>query len=1567
MNTKYRLIGLAGMIVLASMARSLAQGNDNPTGVAGDFNGSITTAGNYDPYTGNAKRIINDITVPGCVGDYPLKWTRTSISRTINAPPAHFGQGGPWIHSYRWTVSSVLIFTTPDGATIPFTEVMGLPNSEFGAGWYAPDSTTTGLPYVLEIVTPNYTSRYYSDYNLLLPDGGKVVFIHGVFKKLIDPHGLETTFSTVNGADRITEPGGRYLQLNYVTLSWGAFVLGSVQAYDGVTTTPTQTVTYNYTRIGTTTSSLLTQVNYDDGTTATYTYYPPGDFKANALQSCDDVRYSGPMKKIYYEYTNGTYSPGAACIWRERYSATGAIVSQLTYNSDTVRTETRADGKARTFTYLNGYGELGSLTDFKGKTTSFTYVNYKTSVTDARGNRTDLVPNDIGLYTTIQYPLTPNDTPTGTPRGQVNNVYGSNSGGVDCHLMSTTDEAGHTTTYTRDTNNRVTRIDYPDGGFETFTYNSFGEVLSHQLRTGGTETFTYDARGLKLEYRDPAHATGNPTALYAYDALDRVKDVTDALGSALGDPAHTTSYTYNQLGQILTTTKPIDPVDGQRHTVTNTYNADGTLASTTNELGYATTYTHDDYKRIRSVTTPQRFAGDITPRTAYTYYDATGIGDDYSHTEANPTFIALPGGEITNTTYDENRRKLSVTVGYGTSAAATTSYEYDDVGNVTGALLPKQQPGQPYAGQKTVTQYDERNRAYSVTDPLGRTTSTMFDAAGRKAKVTRPNTQVTTFDSYDSMNRLLQQTVKQTPSPDAVTKFTYDPATGLLATMQDPRLVATGSPQTYSYTYDNMGRKTQVTYPAAPPNPPTIETWHYDTLGRVDTFTNRAGTAQATVYDALSRVTSATWSDAVTPSVTFGYDVASRKTSIVNSNATIGYSYFNDNLLNTETTTYADNTPRTVTYSYNANGNRASIQYPNGFRVNSTYTPRNQLDSLINNAGGATIASHIYDLNGNLTARNVTENSTSSSYTYDGLDRSTNISHAFAGGNTRTFDYGYYPLTNNRKWTRRDSNKGDVFGYDLNDEVTATQLDIVNPDTSSPVAASGIQITYDANGNRNTMTTNSVTDTYVTNDLNQYNARTSSPTSPGLYDPKGNATTNLDGTINTYDAQNRVLSVQKGTVSETYKYDGINRQVSRTIGTGAATYNVYDGWNLIAEYASGATTPATSYVYGPTGLIKRISGATSSYYYQDASGSTSHLANSAGSLLEWYRYDLQGAPIFYDSTSQLLTASTAGNRFLFTGQQWYSNVGVYDLRNRFYSPDVGRFLQGDPIGFKGDATNLYRYCGNNPIMRSDPSGEDGLIVQNGNNVTIYAQLVFVGISAPAAQVFKSAVLNYVDNKTAGKYHVSVKLDAKAVEIGGKTVSVPQTRVMQQKELGTSEYKAFGDRSGRGEAFAGTIYWKLPREGGPGSKATLDAAHEFPHAMGSSHTSRFDRSDLMVGGPPSMQPLPRPAEGAHLSEKSVQQMINNKGVGVSLPIGGGQPAGWGPSGNMTLGEYNWSISESKGPMAYAPTNAAEATNYSSPTASVGQVFMTDFAFGSWDPDCPYPAGPVNSAMYGNHSW
>src|SRR6266481_3064792 len=72
-------------------------GGDNPTGPTGEYNGSITTAGSYDPFTGNAKRFVDDCTVTGSIGAYPLKWTRVLNTRNPS----------PWSHSYQWGLSVV--------------------------------------------------------------------------------------------------------------------------------------------------------------------------------------------------------------------------------------------------------------------------------------------------------------------------------------------------------------------------------------------------------------------------------------------------------------------------------------------------------------------------------------------------------------------------------------------------------------------------------------------------------------------------------------------------------------------------------------------------------------------------------------------------------------------------------------------------------------------------------------------------------------------------------------------------------------------------------------------------------------------------------------------------------------------------------------------------------------------------------------------------------------------------------------------------------------------------------------------------------------------------------------------------------------------------------------------------------------------------------------------------------------------------------------------------------------------------------------------------------------------
>jgi len=227
----------------------------------------------------------------------------------------------------------------------------------------------------------------------------------------------------------------------------------------------------------------------------------------------------------------------------------------------------------------------------------------------------------------------------------------------------------------------------------------------------------------------------------------------------------------------------------------------------------------------------------------------------------------------------------------------------------------------------------------------------------------------------------------------------------------------------------------------------------------------------------------------------------------------------------------------------------------------------------------------------------------------------------------------------------------------------------------------------------------------VTNFLNQQTTFDGQTISHNV---NGDVATAFGGTgTYVYDAQNRLTSVSYGGVTTNFTYDGLNRKISQSVVGGATTYNVCDGWNLIEERGAGNAL-LNSYIYGAGEIVERIAGSTAHFYYQDGLGSTSHVSDAAGGLLESYKYGTFGQTSVYDPAGSLRkNGSSYDVRHLYTGQLWMPQAGLYDLRNRVFSPSLTRFLQPDPIGFAGDSSNLYRYCGNNGVNGSDPMGLDG--------------------------------------------------------------------------------------------------------------------------------------------------------------------------------------------------------------------------------------------------------------------
>ena len=238
---------------------------------------------------------------------------------------------------------------------------------------------------------------------------------------------------------------------------------------------------------------------------------------------------------------------------------------------------------------------------------------------------------------------------------------------------------------------------------------------------------------------------------------------------------------------------------------------------------------------------------------------------------------------------------------------------------------------------------------------------------------------------------------------------------------------------------------------------------------------------------------------------------------------------------------------------------------------------------------------------------------------------------------------------------------------------------------------------------------------YTPNGLNQYTA-VSGHTAP-LYDTKFNLS-GYDGWTYIYDADKRLISAGSATGgghSAQFVYDGLGRCVKRTID-GVSTVYTYDEWKTVAEWSDAGAFVAWN-LYGPGAdeILVRYQPNTGGYlhYHLDAMGNVQFLLSGELNLgLEKYPYDAFGQPRITGWDGDVRTISRYGNRFMFTGREYLYTLGIYDYRHRLYHPGLGRFIQTDPVGFAGDPMNLYRYCGGNPVLHSDPTG---LVDQDGNN------------------------------------------------------------------------------------------------------------------------------------------------------------------------------------------------------------------------------------------------------------
>ncbi len=218
------------------------------------------------------------------------------------------------------------------------------------------------------------------------------------------------------------------------------------------------------------------------------------------------------------------------------------------------------------------------------------------------------------------------------------------------------------------------------------------------------------------------------------------------------------------------------------------------------------------------------------------------------------------------------------------------------------------------------------------------------------------------------------------------------------------------------------------------------------------------------------------------------------------------------------------------------------------------------------------------------------------------------------------------------------------------------------------------------------------------------------------YDHEGNVTNSYDGQYHwtyTWDHRNRLVEASRSGLTIDYEYDAFNRLIRMNNSqTNNNAHFVYDeGINPIMEYSSSSTGDPRKYYLWSDAVDDLL--ATQ----QLGSGGTPGnvlwpLADHLGSIRDIAdRHDTTGVTSVtnhrrYDSFGQLKSETNAAVDLVFgyTGKLFDESTGLQNNLNRWYNPNLGKFISQDPIGINSGDANPYRYVGNRATGYVDPLG-----------------------------------------------------------------------------------------------------------------------------------------------------------------------------------------------------------------------------------------------------------------------
>jgi len=706
------------------------------------------------------------------------------------------------------------------------------------------------------------------------------------------------------------------------------------------------------------------------------------------------------------------------------------------------------------------------------------------------------------------------------------------------------------------------------------------------------------------------------------------------------------TITLGYTGGLLTS---VNHSSGQR--IQLGYNAAGLIQTVTDNYGHQTILTYDAAN--------QHLIG-------AQYFDGRTTTYTYNTSGSAPQIHELTGvaNSCCNWRYFnyDNWGRLTGTYLGGNSEALTFSYPNSGQVNLTDAL-----------GNHTQFYYDNNGLLIKTVDGLGNAIHRLFDNNYNLISIMDPAGRSYKFE-YDSDGNVISST-------DPLANLTQFSITtySRLASVTDAKGNLT------NYKYDPYGNLQSTIYADG-----SVEDWNYDSYGNPETWNNRRGHQTFYTFNSNGQVTGKYFADGSETDYT--YDTLGNLTNASTFDSEL-------NLLESSSMSY-DGSNRLVqitypgskylNFTYDANGRRTSSVDQLGHQLDYYYDVAGRLESMTNELNALVVA-YQYDPAGRVVTKTLA-NGMCTLYQYDPAGQLLTLANALANGSLlSSFNYSYDSRGRRTTMNTLDGNwtyTYDDIGQLIRAVYSAITTNVPNQD---------LTYIYDSVGNRTQTIENGVTNSYTVNNLNEY---FSVGQTNYTFDADGNLIKESSplGTITySYNDENRLVSMTSPQGNWQYTYDGLG---SRTVITanGTTIRDVIDpiGFgNVVGKYDSSGNL-VTHYDHARELLSRTSAAGNWAGYTFDAVGNVQQVVSSNGAILNGYAFMPFGG--------LLRNVNAVPNPFQFNGQFGVvaDDSGLNFMRNRLYSPSVGRFLSQDPIRLSGGDVNYYRYALNDSVSLNDP-------------------------------------------------------------------------------------------------------------------------------------------------------------------------------------------------------------------------------------------------------------------------